>query len=335
MRSKTPDLQECHPASTMPMEEEDAASALEAARHRENASAMVRDHLVNHAANNPGASSDYVTWIATLHPENADVTIDRRFFVPGNPWWTIYEDTKSEEIPSATAIPVKNDATRKSTTMKAEDEEESGFTIRTEDEESGMSGGEESRGSSNEEGEKSRNGDDDARDPHCCLKCNPFAVFFGFVVAVPAVVFALACEMVSLFTCYLPGAACYRIAKLFSPPDCCTCIFYLVFIAVHGVLSFCDSMVLLVSVFGTESVGVVSLLVGFLTGGSLWAKHLHQQIRRVCHGIRVVFRKNTSCGRDPPRRFFCDRTDEEVKPHLKGVKIVRVERVRNPGESYH
>ena len=34
----------------------------------------------------------FVTWIATLHPENADVTIDQRFFVSGNPWWAIYED---------------------------------------------------------------------------------------------------------------------------------------------------------------------------------------------------------------------------------------------------
>jgi hypothetical protein len=24
-----------------------------------------------------------VTWIATLHPENADITIDQRFFIPG------------------------------------------------------------------------------------------------------------------------------------------------------------------------------------------------------------------------------------------------------------
>jgi hypothetical protein len=43
----------------------------------------VRSHLETHAANNPGASSDYVTWIATLHPENADIIIDHRFFIPG------------------------------------------------------------------------------------------------------------------------------------------------------------------------------------------------------------------------------------------------------------
>ena len=91
-----------HPAPTAPIEssseeddeeyssqedatsnEEDERARQEAARHRQEAQNLVRDHLRNHAQHNPGASSDYVTWIATLHPENADITIDRRFFVPG------------------------------------------------------------------------------------------------------------------------------------------------------------------------------------------------------------------------------------------------------------
>ncbi len=62
---------------------EDGRAMQQAARHRQDAQNLVRDHLRNHAQHNPGASSDYVTWIATLHPENADITIDRRFFVPG------------------------------------------------------------------------------------------------------------------------------------------------------------------------------------------------------------------------------------------------------------
>lgn len=47
-------------------------------------------------------------WVATLHPENADVQIDERFFIPGNPWWTLYENTKAE-IPTATAVAVGHD----------------------------------------------------------------------------------------------------------------------------------------------------------------------------------------------------------------------------------
>ncbi len=45
-------------------------------------------------------------WIATLHPENADVVIDNRFLIPGNPWWKIYEQCKNE-LPSAIAVPVE------------------------------------------------------------------------------------------------------------------------------------------------------------------------------------------------------------------------------------
>jgi hypothetical protein len=55
----------------------------QAAMARRHACDVVRSHLETHTSNNPGASSDYVTWIATLHPENADITIDHRFFIPG------------------------------------------------------------------------------------------------------------------------------------------------------------------------------------------------------------------------------------------------------------
>ena len=64
-------------------DDDDEEAILQAARHRYEASVLVRNHLESHAVNNPGASSDYVTWIATLHPENADITIDQRFFIPG------------------------------------------------------------------------------------------------------------------------------------------------------------------------------------------------------------------------------------------------------------
>lgn len=314
-----PPSEECHPVSTMPSEDEvcveDGQAMLEAARHREHASSIVRDHLESHVANNPGASSDYVTWIATLHPENADITIDQRFFVPENPWWTIYEETKNNPIPFATAVPVKNESDDKENSVKTADDEETGA-------------------SSNDCSSTSETDPEQAKDPNCCLTCNPFAILFGFVMAIPAVVWVVSCEMISLLICYLPSVFCHKTAKIFSPPDCCTCLFYLIFMTIYGVLSFCDSVVLVVNVFGTEMVAFMAVLVGFLSGGCLWAKFLHQQIRRVCHGIRVVFRKKTS-HRDPPRRFFCYPSAEEEKPHLRGVRVVRVERVRCPGESWH
>ena len=84
-----------HPVATAPTEDEDDVNNTnintnedeeamrQASRHRQHAQNMVREHLEHHSSHNPGASSDYVTWIATLHPENADITIDQRFFVPG------------------------------------------------------------------------------------------------------------------------------------------------------------------------------------------------------------------------------------------------------------
>lgn len=39
-------------------------------------------------------TSSLQTWIATLHPENATVTIDPRFYTEGNAWKTVYNETK-------------------------------------------------------------------------------------------------------------------------------------------------------------------------------------------------------------------------------------------------
>jgi hypothetical protein len=59
-----------------------------------------------------------VTWIATLHPENAQVAIDPRFLTAGNPWMAVYEETckdmgrrrsNATPYPDATAPPAYNE----------------------------------------------------------------------------------------------------------------------------------------------------------------------------------------------------------------------------------
>jgi hypothetical protein len=70
--------------------EEDAVAAQAALEARAQGVAVIRDHVTSYLELNPEAS--YVTWIATLHPENAEVTIDPRFLIPGNPWSTVYEE---------------------------------------------------------------------------------------------------------------------------------------------------------------------------------------------------------------------------------------------------
>ena len=60
-------------------EEAEAQAAVTASR--EAGIATIRNHCEHHLISNP--TSTYVTWIATLHPENAHVTIDSRFLIPG------------------------------------------------------------------------------------------------------------------------------------------------------------------------------------------------------------------------------------------------------------
>jgi hypothetical protein len=57
--------------------------------------ADIRNHCDSYLQSNQESAS-YVTWIATLHPENAMVEIDPRFLIPGNPWLTVYEEAKED-----------------------------------------------------------------------------------------------------------------------------------------------------------------------------------------------------------------------------------------------
>eukprot|EP00568_Trieres_chinensis_P001082 CAMPEP_0183307990 /NCGR_PEP_ID=MMETSP0160_2-20130417/19681_1 /TAXON_ID=2839 ORGANISM="Odontella Sinensis, Strain Grunow 1884" /NCGR_SAMPLE_ID=MMETSP0160_2 /ASSEMBLY_ACC=CAM_ASM_000250 /LENGTH=293 /DNA_ID=CAMNT_0025471725 /DNA_START=39 /DNA_END=917 /DNA_ORIENTATION=+ len=74
----------------------DAANEALAAEARAQGEALIRDHLRSHLSQNP--CSSFVTWIATLHPENATVSIDPRFFKPGNPWLTVYTEVENDVL---------------------------------------------------------------------------------------------------------------------------------------------------------------------------------------------------------------------------------------------
>lgn len=64
-----------------------------AAEARQQGVNIIQSHAVDFFHQNPDAN--FVTWIATLHPENAEVTIDPRFHIPGNPWVTVYEEARA------------------------------------------------------------------------------------------------------------------------------------------------------------------------------------------------------------------------------------------------
>lgn len=81
--------------------DDDAEAEVQAQQARDQGTELVREHLRQHLRQNPNSS--FVTWIATLHPENASVVIDPRFLTPENPWWTVYEETKVyEDHPTTT-----------------------------------------------------------------------------------------------------------------------------------------------------------------------------------------------------------------------------------------
>lgn len=329
-----------HSVSTAPTHDEDDEEAIrEAARHRQHAQNLVRDHLEHHVDQNPGASSDYVTWIATLHPENADIAIDQRFFVPGNPWWTIYEDTKNNntQIPLATAVPINGTQQ----TSSQQDDIEGG-------------GGEESKDSSQKSDATSTTTTtrpSNNKSPNFCMTCNPIAIFCGLAFSVAALVIVLTLELVALVVCYLPATLFYHCGQAFAPPNCCSCLLYVVFMVVYSALSFADSMLLLASVLVTECLCLIAYFVGMVTGGCLWAKYLQQQIRKFCHGIRIVFRKsssnsnsdspnsNSNSTNNPPRGLCFGRMAEErkrnAKAHLNGVRVVTVKRKKRSCESCH
>ncbi|KAG7359020.1 hypothetical protein IV203_015609 [Nitzschia inconspicua] len=252
---------------------DDDEAEYQAALARRHASELVRDHLETHAANNPGASSDYVTWVATLHPENASIVIDQRFFIPGNPWWTIYEETKNNQsIPTATAV-----------------------AISQEDEESQQQGHPSSPSQRKDESENGKT------KPSFCMTCSPIALFAGFMVYSQALLGVLLCEFCAFFLCHLPAALFFHVASAFSPPNVCTGVLYSVCMVIYCCFALCDSIVLLVSVLVTEVLAMTAFFVCAFTGGIICGQFWHQQVRRMCHGVRIVFRRKASG--NPPRHF--------------------------------
>jgi len=144
--------------------------------------------------------------------------------------------------------------------------------------------------------------ENELQNTHFCLTCSPVGLVFAVLVDLVALVAGLNCEIMALLLCYFPSKLFFHASESLAPPNLFTCLFYYIFRLLYCVLSFCDSVVLLMSVLVTEMVALTAFLVGFCTGGVLWAHSLHQQIRRLGHGIRILFRKNAA-NQKPPRHF--------------------------------
>jgi hypothetical protein len=205
-----------------------------------------------------------VTWIATLHPENADITIDQRFFIPGkscsrydgfvnflherkthkqlksidlfhegNPWWTIYEETKNNQIPTATAVPVES-------VEQPHDQTQQGQVSNT------------SNGSPSPKAKSDSHTDSSM----FCMTCSPIDMVTGYSVSLAALFAVFLCEFLALALCYFPASITYNTAQLFTPPNPCTGIVYSFLMIVYFSFALCDSVVLIASVIVTEALAI-------------------------------------------------------------------------------
>lgn len=153
---------------------------------------------------------------------------------------------------------------------------------------------------------------------------------------------------------YLPSCFLYHSGQAFAPPNICTVVLYMFFMILYWGFWLADYMVLLSSVLVTECLGMAALVMGFFTGGCLWARQLHQYLRRVGHYVRVQFRKQKQPQQEQTRRhkrrkksssrttmptrglsWFAQRRDYRSRRE-EAMRVITVERERiDASESLH
>lgn len=247
--------------STTTTDEEAEALAQEA---RERGTNLIRDHLSSHLEQNPGSS--FVTWIATLHPENAQVAIDHRFFVPNNPWWTVYEEAKS--VPVVAIEIVDDDQLPAASAPSTQQQQQQQHTA------------------THQEIARSHS--------RCNLySCSPVELIIGFSVGVSAFGTVFGMELAA-FAMYFVSSIFYHLAQLMKRgPMVITGFFFGLFSGLYYIFAGVESLLLFISVFISELLagiccGVCCFFVG-CSRASLW----HQYIRRTCHLIRWAFRQTS------------------------------------------
>jgi len=270
--------------------DDDREASAQAARAQTEGTDLIRDHLNNHVEHNPGASSDYVSWVATLHPENAQVSIDERFVIPGNPWWTVYEQTKNS-LPYATAVPIaeyeedRQEQQSQSTTSQ----------VTAADKENQLTLPDNNAIIAQPTSSPSKK----LKYPHFCLRCNPVDTLVGMIFIFTTLLISFTLETIA-FSFYLTGALFYKTAKAMEPLNIISALIYPFFMIFYSIFSLTDNILLLSSVLTTEVLNICSWSFGVIFGGILVADHRHQFTRRACHHLRWAFRREFV---NPPRTF--------------------------------
>mmetsp|Transcript_4967 Transcript_4967/g.7229 ORF Transcript_4967/g.7229 Transcript_4967/m.7229 type:complete len:305 (-) Transcript_4967:1157-2071(-) len=268
-------------AVAIPDSDEEAQAV--AAATREEATTNIREHCERHLSLNP--ESSYVGWIATLHPENAHVTIDSRFVIPGNPWLTIWEEAK-DELHKLGGGRAYDDVL---VTPTAPPDPDAAFATDVVD------------------------GQDDGSQQHHARKCEGSCLDFiiGNTLVFLSVVASFAFELAASY-CYISFWICRKIVKMCSPPNICTLFPFFIAYLIGAIFQLIDMLLLFVGVIFVESVAAANyIIVTILACSHRRGKKMHQLTRKLPHMTRWAFRQSYFKNWDPPRTtfFVCGRSE--------------------------
>ncbi|KAL9187582.1 hypothetical protein ACHAXT_001685 [Thalassiosira profunda] len=260
-------------ADSRPLPDADEEAQASAAAAREEGIATIRHHCTQHLALNP--ESSYCTWIATLHPENAEVSIDPRFLIEGNPCLAVYEEARSDlqkargcESEGVVATPVASGAAQQST----------------------------------------HGGDGGTRHHRAGL----LDAVMGSLLVLVGVSTSFVLELIAAY-CYLSFWLCRKIVNTCSPSTVFTCLPRSIAFVIGALYQLLDALLLVVSVIVVECIAGANYVVCTILGCSHYrGRFMHQATRKLPHLVRWAFRKRFEKW-DPPRRThfgWCAATSE-------------------------
>jgi len=240
--------------STIPHTDEEEQVVADQARAE--GISVISQHCHNHLSNNP--ESSYVTWIACLHPENAQVSIDPRFLIEGNPWLTVYEEAK-EDLQKNQGRVAAADVVSPS-----------------------QQNGEDKKTDKNEK---------------CSCSSGGFIDYLvGSSLVLAAVTASFVFELAGSY-CYLSGWICNKILDKLSPPGMFSCLPFSITYVLAKVFQLLDIVLLWSSILVVESIaGANYVICTILSCSHKRGRGIHQTTRKISHLIRWVTRKELRDG---------------------------------------
>ena len=239
-------------ATSVDLSDREAGAAAAAARQA--CVADIRSHCDSYLQSNQGSAS-YVTWIATLHPENASVQIDPRFKIPGNPWLAVFEEAKEDfqkgrQPITASSVSVSPSAPDLLHVEEGTDTKPSGKTF------SGF-----------------------------------LDLVIGATLALTAILTAFAIEICAAY-CYLSYWLCDKICEKCKPVGIFSWLPFFIAYIIGQSFRLIDILLLFLSVIIVESISAMNyLLCTIFACSHEVGKNAHQMTRRLSHHIRWAFRR--------------------------------------------